>query len=170
MLINTCARYCARVVSYYARLDSYPARVDSCSARLRLLAIHSAPNTAHTITRRMSSKAPSKKPVPPTPTSGGGKKAVAAVTAAPAANGTANKPVEPEDLSGIPTVLKYGILGLISLLAFSIRLFAVVRYESVIHEFDPYFNFRTTKFLAHEGKKDEAVFFQTITVDNSMHA
>ena len=35
--------------------------------------------------------------------------------------------------------------------AFSIRLFAVVRYESVIHEFDPYFNFRTTKYLAHEG-------------------
>lgn len=37
------------------------------------------------------------------------------------------------------------------MLAFSIRLFAVVRYESVIHEFDPYFNFRTTKYLAHEG-------------------
>ena len=31
-----------------------------------------------------------------------------------------------EELSGIPTVLKYGILGLICLLAFSIRLFAVV--------------------------------------------
>jgi dolichyl-diphosphooligosaccharide--protein glycosyltransferase len=61
------------------------------------------------------------------------------------------KEIEPEDLSGIPTVLKFGILGLICLLAFSIRLFAVVRYESVIHEFDPYFNFRTTKYLAHEG-------------------
>ena len=56
-----------------------------------------------------------------------------------------------EDLSGIPTVMKWAILGLICLLAFSIRLFAVVRYESVIHEFDPYFNFRTTKYLAHEG-------------------
>lgn len=58
---------------------------------------------------------------------------------------------EEEDLSGIPTVLKFTILGLICLLGFSIRLFAVVRYESVIHEFDPYFNFRTTKYLAHEG-------------------
>ena len=58
---------------------------------------------------------------------------------------------EEEDLSGLPTVLKFGILGMICLLAFSIRLFAVVRYESVIHEFDPYFNFRTTKYLAHEG-------------------
>lgn len=47
--------------------------------------------------------------------------------------------------------MKYFILGMICLLAFSIRLFAVVRYESVIHEFDPYFNFRTTKYLAHEG-------------------
>lgn len=35
--------------------------------------------------------------------------------------------------------------------AFSTRLFAVLRFESVIHEFDPYFNFRTTKFLAKEG-------------------
>lgn len=26
-----------------------------------------------------------------------------------------------------------------------------MRYESVIHEFDPYFNYRTTKFLADEG-------------------
>jgi dolichyl-diphosphooligosaccharide---protein glycosyltransferase len=38
-----------------------------------------------------------------------------------------------EKLTGLPTVLKYGILGLICLLAFCIRLFAVVRYESVIH-------------------------------------
>lgn len=47
--------------------------------------------------------------------------------------------------------MKYGILAMICILAFSIRLFAVLRYESVIHEFDPYFNFRATKFLAHEG-------------------
>jgi dolichyl-diphosphooligosaccharide--protein glycosyltransferase len=26
-----------------------------------------------------------------------------------------------------------------------------LRYESVIHEFDPYFNYRTTKFLTEEG-------------------
>jgi Oligosaccharyl transferase STT3 subunit len=43
--------------------------------------------------------------------------------------------------------MKYGILALICAMAFFIRLFAVVRYESVIHEFDPYFNFRTTKYL-----------------------
>ena len=27
----------------------------------------------------------------------------------------------------------------------------MLRFESVIHEFDPYFNFRTTKYLAQEG-------------------
>jgi len=27
----------------------------------------------------------------------------------------------------------------------------VLRFESVIHEFDPYFNYRTTRFLAEQG-------------------
>lgn len=31
------------------------------------------------------------------------------------------------------------------------RLFSIVRYESVIHEFDPYFNYRVTQFLTKEG-------------------
>ena len=38
--------------------------------------------------------------------------------------------------------------------AFSIRLFSVLRFESVIHEFDPYFNYRTTRFLAEKGFYD----------------
>ena len=41
-----------------------------------------------------------------------------------------------------------------NILAFSIRLFSVLRYESMIHEFDPYFNYRTTKYLAEEGFYD----------------
>ncbi len=56
-----------------------------------------------------------------------------------------------ERLSTAATILKYGILVLICMLAFFIRLVSVVRYESIIHEFDPYFNFRATKFLANEG-------------------
>ena len=40
--------------------------------------------------------------------------------------------------------IKLATLGLISLLAFLIRIFSVIRYESVIHEFDPWFNYRTT--------------------------
>lgn len=39
-------------------------------------------------------------------------------------------------------ILKASILIGIYILAFSLRLFSVLRYESVIHEFDPYFNFR----------------------------
>ncbi|CAM9488075.1 unnamed protein product, partial [Ectocarpus sp. 8 AP-2014] len=64
-------------------------------------------------------------------------------------------PEEPAEIrTGFPAVMKYAILAMICALAFFIRLFAVVRYESVIHEFDPYFNFRTTKFLATEGFLD----------------
>lgn len=43
------------------------------------------------------------------------------------------------------------ILALICIMAFSIRLFSVVKYESVIHEFDPYFNYRVTTFLSQKG-------------------
>ncbi|KAF7459376.1 putative oligosaccharyl transferase stt3 protein [Cryptosporidium felis] len=32
-----------------------------------------------------------------------------------------------------------------------VRLFAVVRYEAIIHEFDPHFNYRTSKFLSKHG-------------------
>lgn len=39
----------------------------------------------------------------------------------------------------------------ICIMAFSVRLFSVVKYESVIHEFDPYFNYRVTQFLTKEG-------------------
>lgn len=35
--------------------------------------------------------------------------------------------------------------------AFLVRLFSVLRFESVIHEFDPYFNYRTTRYLAEKG-------------------
>lgn len=45
-------------------------------------------------------------------------------------------------------------LILICVMAFSIRLFSVVKYESVIHEFDPYFNYRVTQFLTKEGFYD----------------
>eukprot|EP01054_Gregarina_sp_Poly1_P003916 Gregarina_sp_Poly_1__3915@NODE_2172_length_2560_cov_79_930606_g1401_i0_p1_GENE_NODE_2172_length_2560_cov_79_930606_g1401_i0NODE_2172_length_2560_cov_79_930606_g1401_i0_p1_ORF_typecomplete_len801_score62_67STT3/PF02516_14/2_2e144PTPS_related/PF10131_9/2_2e03PTPS_related/PF10131_9/0_0057_NODE_2172_length_2560_cov_79_930606_g1401_i01122514 len=47
--------------------------------------------------------------------------------------------------------LSWMVLILIGLLCFFVRLFAVIRYESVIHEYDPYFNYRTTKFLTQEG-------------------
>ncbi|OQR86813.1 dolichyl-diphosphooligosaccharide-protein glycosyltransferase subunit [Achlya hypogyna] len=45
-------------------------------------------------------------------------------------------------------VLCAGLLGLICVLAVAIRLFSVVKWGRVIHEYDPQFNFRTSKFLA----------------------
>ncbi|KAL7134826.1 hypothetical protein ABFS83_11G051200 [Erythranthe nasuta] len=51
-------------------------------------------------------------------------------------------------------VLSFLILLLIGVLAFSIRLFSVIKYESVIHEFDPYFNYRVTQFLIKSGVYD----------------
>lgn len=51
-------------------------------------------------------------------------------------------------------VLSFFILLLIGILAFSIRLFSVIKYESVIHEFDPYFNYRVTQYLVRNGIYD----------------
>ena len=48
-------------------------------------------------------------------------------------------------------VIKISILALICILAFFVRVFSVIRFESVIHEFDPWFNYRITKFLTKEG-------------------
>lgn len=38
------------------------------------------------------------------------------------------------------SVVRTITLGCICVLAASLRLFSVIKYESVIHEFDPYFN------------------------------
>jgi dolichyl-diphosphooligosaccharide--protein glycosyltransferase len=43
------------------------------------------------------------------------------------------------------------ILLLVCIMSASVRLFSVIKYESVIHEFDPYFNYRVTAFLTKEG-------------------
>jgi dolichyl-diphosphooligosaccharide--protein glycosyltransferase len=42
-------------------------------------------------------------------------------------------------------------LIIIWLLGFFIRIFSVIRYESIIHEFDPWFNYRVTKVLVEHG-------------------
>ncbi|KAI8121247.1 hypothetical protein FF38_13907 [Lucilia cuprina] len=48
-------------------------------------------------------------------------------------------------------LIKLAILIIAAVLSFATRLFSVLRFESVIHEFDPYFNYRTTRFLAENG-------------------
>ncbi|KJZ78422.1 Dolichyl-diphosphooligosaccharide--protein glycosyltransferase subunit stt3 [Hirsutella minnesotensis 3608] len=49
------------------------------------------------------------------------------------------------------TLLRVVILGLIAAASISSRLFSVIRFESIIHEFDPWFNFRATKYLVANG-------------------
>lgn len=46
------------------------------------------------------------------------------------------------------------ILGMICSIALLSRVFSVIRYESIIHEFDPWFNFRATKILTEKGYYD----------------
>jgi dolichyl-diphosphooligosaccharide--protein glycosyltransferase len=41
--------------------------------------------------------------------------------------------------------IKVTVLLLIAIASFSTRLFSVIRFESIIHEFDPWFNFRSSK-------------------------
>lgn len=48
-------------------------------------------------------------------------------------------------------VLRWFILLLIALIAFLSRLFSVLRFESIIHEYDPWFNYRSSKFLVEHG-------------------
>ncbi|KAI3725414.1 hypothetical protein L1987_65202 [Smallanthus sonchifolius] len=48
-------------------------------------------------------------------------------------------------------LIRVTILCLVYILAFVTRLFSVLRYESMIHEFDPYFNYRTTLYLTEKG-------------------
>ncbi|KAI1908717.1 oligosaccharyl transferase stt3 subunit [Ophidiomyces ophidiicola] len=48
-------------------------------------------------------------------------------------------------------LLRVVILAVIATAAISSRLFSVIRFESIIHEFDPWFNFRATKYLVKHG-------------------
>ncbi|CAH0557609.1 unnamed protein product [Brassicogethes aeneus] len=59
--------------------------------------------------------------------------------------------VHHENVGKQETLLTLSILTLAAILSFATRLFSVLRFESVIHEFDPYFNYRTTKYLAEQG-------------------
>ncbi|QIW97175.1 hypothetical protein AMS68_002693 [Peltaster fructicola] len=51
-------------------------------------------------------------------------------------------------------LLRLIILCTIAAAAVSSRLFSVIRFESIIHEFDPWFNFRATKYLVQHGYYD----------------
>ena len=53
----------------------------------------------------------------------------------------------------IMTVARLAVLSLATYMAYDIRLYAIREYGRVIHEFDPWFNFRATQYLADNGWK-----------------
>ena len=48
-------------------------------------------------------------------------------------------------------LLQLVVVAFAVLAAYQIRLFAVKNYGMLIHEFDPWFNFRATQYLADNG-------------------
>merc|ERR1719225_409344 len=56
--------------------------------------------------------------------------------------------------SGAKSLIVFTVLALAWILGFSSRLFAVIRFESIIHEFDPWFNYRSTAYMVKHGYYD----------------
>lgn len=52
---------------------------------------------------------------------------------------------------GVQSLLCFVILSLAWIVGFASRLFAIIRFESIIHEFDPWFNYRATHHLVSHG-------------------
>ncbi|KAH7923965.1 glycosyltransferase family 66 protein [Leucogyrophana mollusca] len=59
--------------------------------------------------------------------------------------------LSPTTVTNTASLLRIVALGLISAAAIASRLFAVINFESIIHEFDPWFNYRATRVLASKG-------------------
>ncbi|KAI5789119.1 Oligosaccharyl transferase STT3 subunit-domain-containing protein [Geopyxis carbonaria] len=59
-----------------------------------------------------------------------------------------------ESAKNLRSLLKVVVLLTIAGAAVSSRLFSVIRFESIIHEFDPWFNFRASKYLVKNGFYD----------------
>ncbi|XP_060869688.1 dolichyl-diphosphooligosaccharide--protein glycosyltransferase subunit STT3B [Metopolophium dirhodum] len=53
--------------------------------------------------------------------------------------------------AGWKSLITFAILFLAWVSGFSARLFAVIRFESIIHEFDPWFNYRATAYMVEHG-------------------
>jgi dolichyl-diphosphooligosaccharide--protein glycosyltransferase len=56
--------------------------------------------------------------------------------------------------AGSKSLIIFVVLSLAWLAGFSSRLFAVIRFESIIHEFDPWFNYRSTAYMVEHGFYD----------------
>ena len=54
-------------------------------------------------------------------------------------------------LTAVVWMLRLGIVAASLYMAVRIRLYAVINYGRVIHEFDPWFNYRATEYMAANG-------------------
>lgn len=54
----------------------------------------------------------------------------------------------------VAPALQTYVLILVFIISFCVRIFSVIKYEAIIHEFDPWFNFRATKYLEEKGIKE----------------
>ena len=62
-------------------------------------------------------------------------------------------------LQTLTPAFRLSILLIICLIAFCVRIFSVIRYESIIHEFDPWFNYRATRYLSEKGREEFSFWF-----------
>ncbi|KAM0729906.1 Dolichyl-diphosphooligosaccharide--protein glycosyltransferase subunit STT3B [Formica fusca] len=53
--------------------------------------------------------------------------------------------------AGLSSLITFTVLLLAWISGFASRLFAVIRFESIIHEFDPWFNYRATAYMVQHG-------------------
>ncbi|CRK87989.1 CLUMA_CG001775, isoform A [Clunio marinus] len=53
--------------------------------------------------------------------------------------------------AGISSLIVFSVLLMCWIAGFASRLFAVIRFESIIHEFDPWFNYRATAYMVQHG-------------------
>ncbi|KAI4477861.1 PREDICTED: dolichyl-diphosphooligosaccharide--protein glycosyltransferase subunit STT3B isoform X1 [Polistes canadensis] len=53
--------------------------------------------------------------------------------------------------AGLSSLIIFTVLLLAWIAGFASRLFAVIRFESIIHEFDPWFNYRATAYMVQHG-------------------
>ena len=67
---------------------------------------------------------------------------------------------------GIPawgvTAIQVALVAFALYMAWDIRLLAVRNYGRVIHEFDPWFNFRATEYLVANGYQKFSTWFDTL--------
>ncbi|KAI5633040.1 oligosaccharyl transferase STT3 subunit domain-containing protein [Phthorimaea operculella] len=71
--------------------------------------------------------------------------------AAAAKSGNGRKQGIFNNTTGFSTLITVTVLSLAWLAGFASRLFAVIRFESIIHEFDPWFNYRSTAYMVQHG-------------------